>query len=96
MKIIDDAITRKLRPGTKAKEIDSLQKSLFRKLGYKEYHRFGHGLGLSVHEDMGDVLKPGAVVTVEPGLYIENRIGFRKEEVVLINKKSCEILTKNI
>jgi Xaa-Pro aminopeptidase len=96
MKIIDDAIMRKLRPGTRTKEIDNLQKILFRKLNYKEYHRFGHGLGLSVHEDIGDVLKPGVVLTMEPGLYLENKIGFRKEEVVLINKKSCEILTKKI
>ncbi len=60
------------------------------------YHGVSHHLGLDVH-DVGlknEPLAPGMVITVEPGLYIEEYgIGIRIEDDVLVTAKGCEVLT---
>ena len=69
--------------------------------GYGEYilHSVGHGVGLDIHEapwlrkDNGTILPIGAVVTVEPGLYIPEWGGVRIEDVVIVGDGSCETIT---
>jgi Xaa-Pro aminopeptidase len=60
------------------------------------YHGVSHHLGLDVHDVglRGEPLKPGMVITVEPGLYVaEYGIGIRIEDDVLVTAKGCEVLT---
>ncbi|KEI02399.1 aminopeptidase P family protein [Clostridium botulinum] len=63
------------------------------------FHSISHNLGLDTH-DVGDrdaVLKPGMVITDEPGLYIpEEGIGIRIEDDLLITEEGCENLSKDI
>lgn len=63
------------------------------------YHRIGHYLGLDIH-DVGrpdEIMSSGAVITVEPGLYLsEEGIGIRIEDNLLITETGCEVLSKNI
>lgn len=63
------------------------------------FHSFGHYLGLDTH-DVGSYeieLKPGMVITNEPGLYIqEESIGIRIEDDLLITENGCEVLSKDI
>lgn len=61
-------------------------------------HSLGHGIGLDVHEppnlsDNDAVLKAGNVITVEPGLYYPTIGGVRIEDLVLVKKNSCEVLS---
>ena len=73
----------------------------FRLKNYDLIHALGHGVGLDVHEEpilsinTENILKENMVVTNEPGIYIAGKFGVRIEDTVLINKGSCEPLTKS-
>ncbi|MDP4083667.1 MAG: aminopeptidase P family protein [Bacillota bacterium] len=69
-------------------------------IGNYYYHGVSHMLGLDTH-DVGKykdlILQPGMVLTVEPGLYIEEeRIGIRIEDDVLVTEEGHEVLSKEI
>ena len=88
------------RPGATGRDIDRAARGVIDKAGYGDYfiHRTGHGLGLEVHEPPyimeGNVepLAPGAVFTVEPGIYLPGRAGVRIEDDVVINADGAQTL----
>ena len=62
-------------------------------------HTTGHSVGLEIHEwpyfapACQVITKPGMVITVEPGIYLEGKFGVRIEDMVLIQENGCENLT---
>ncbi len=92
---IQKAVIRRLKPGADFKEINEFYKKMMKRKGYRVKHSIGHGLGPNIHERVRE-LKPGMVLTVEPGIYINNFGGCRIEDMVLIKKGGIEILSDSI
>ena len=92
----------KVTAGMRACELDEYQRSLFAAHGMDKYvmHSLGHGVGLAIHEAptvsrrSDTVLQKNMIITIEPGLYIENLGGVRIEDTVLITENGADVLTK--
>ncbi len=92
-----------IRPGMAVADIDAHARKVLRKFGLAKYfgHSLGHGVGLDIHENprlstkCQCVLEPGMIVTVEPGVYIPGQFGIRVEDMVLVTKEGCEVLSGN-
>ncbi len=105
-----DLAFKKLLANVPASEVHQVVQRFFKSEGYKTgkhngrmegfFHGTGHGLGLEIHEAprmsaaSKDILRPGHVTTVEPGLYYPQLGGVRLEDVALITNKSPRNLTK--
>lgn len=80
-------------------------RDVIREAGYGDCfgHSTGHGVGVEIHEEPrlspaaqeGELLQPGSVVTVEPGIYLSGKFGVRIEDMAAITETGCENLTKS-
>ncbi len=92
-----------LKPGMPAKDVDAAVRGDFASLKLDQYfpHHTGHGIGLGHPEppyfvpESSDVLEAGDVVTIEPGLYVENVGGMRFERNYLITPTGFEVLSNH-
>lgn len=90
-----------VRPGAQARDVDAAARAALAEDGLAEAftHGLGHGIGLEVHESPDlrasstDVLQPGMVVTIEPGVYVPGWGGIRIEDDLLVTDDGYERLT---
>jgi Xaa-Pro aminopeptidase len=90
-----------VRPGAKVGEVDAAARKVLRKRGLGRYftHSTGHGVGLEIHEaprvaaGQNEVLRPGMVITIEPGVYFPGKWGVRIEDMVAVTERGCDVLT---
>ena len=107
VKAAQQAALRTIKPNTCADDVHAAAKAIFKKRGYKTQeingryvgfiHGTGHGVGLNIHErprigTSGEILEPGNVVTVEPGLYYPGIGGIRIEDTIVVTQKGWHYL----
>lgn len=86
-------------PGKSCSDIDLAVREFFKDNGVETQfkHSLGHSLGLEIHEFpviskkvKGVTLREGMVITIEPGLYIDGKLGFRYEDTIEITSQGYE------
>lgn len=89
-------------PGTPVKKLCQATIDVFKKHKLEQYflHSLGHGVGLEIHEAPSlhskskEILQPGDMITIEPGLYLPDFGGIRLEDQLFVMDQETKILTK--
>src|SRR5919201_1810990 len=101
MVALQDIAFEAIKPGAKCSDVHRAVRAYYDEHGLWEYwkHHVCHCIGLRYHEapflDIGDdtEIKPGMVLTVEPGLYVDGLGGFRHSDTVAVTDDGMEFLT---
>lgn len=90
------------KAGVTCGQVDAVCRDLIAECGYEKLfiHSTGHGIGLDVHEPPwlrmknAEELQANMAVTVEPGIYIENKFGVRIEDSIIVTDGRPRVLNR--
>ncbi|MFA6142271.1 MAG: Xaa-Pro peptidase family protein [Candidatus Omnitrophota bacterium] len=96
-----DMAIEMIKPGVRIAEVDRRARTHIQSRGFGKCfgHSLGHGVGMDVHEEPSisrtseELLRPGMVFTIEPAIYIPGFGGVRIEDMVLVTKNGCAVLS---
>ncbi|MBP3361830.1 MAG: aminopeptidase P family protein [Clostridia bacterium] len=103
VKSAQEAALCEIAPGKVCRDIDKAARDIIAGRGYGDCfgHGLGHSVGIEIHESPSlsprsqDILEPGNVVTVEPGIYIEGFAGVRIEDLIVLTENGYRNLTSS-
>lgn len=92
-----------IKPGMVCRDVDKIARDIINNSGFEGCfgHGLGHSVGIDIHENPSfntrceTLTKPGMVITVEPGIYLENEFGVRIEDMIIVTENGCEDITKS-
>ena len=92
-----------VKAGLVCRDIDKIARDIIAGEGYGDCfgHGLGHSVGIEIHEMPAfntrceTILKHGTVMTVEPGIYLEDKFGVRIEDMVYVTEKGCINITNS-
>jgi Xaa-Pro aminopeptidase len=97
---------RLLRAGIETRLIDQTARASITRAGYGKYfiHSTGHGVSQTIHARpflspnprRNAILKVGDVVTIEPGIYIPDKLGIRIEDMYVVTRTGSRCLSATI
>ena len=87
-----------VKPDVTGADIDAVSRNIIKEAGYGDYfgHGLGHAVGIDIHESprlsflSNEIIKPGMILTVEPGIYIEDLGGIRIEDTVVVTENGSD------
>ncbi|MDD5584955.1 MAG: Xaa-Pro peptidase family protein [Candidatus Omnitrophica bacterium] len=90
-----------IKAGVSCRQVDGAARRFIEEKGYAKHfgHGLGHGVGIDVHElpylnpRNEQILQEGMIVTIEPAIYLEGKLGVRIEDVVLVGSRGCTVLS---
>lgn len=93
---------REIRAGMRGIDCDKIARDVIEEAGFGQYfgHSLGHSIGLLIHEPPNfaksclDPIPAGAVLSVEPGIYLEGRGGVRIEDIGMVHEDHYEVFTQ--
>tara|TARA_Y100001970_G_scaffold263531_1_gene349086 strand:- start:5366 stop:6436 length:1071 start_codon:yes stop_codon:yes gene_type:complete len=101
VKLAQEMASERCEAGMSGRDVHAIADTVFNEANISDLfiHGLGHGVGKAIHEspyldkDSDDILKPGSIITIEPGIYIPGWGGIRIEDMFEVTDTKLRQIT---